>query len=147
MFLNKNPDSFINYRLLSSYIDATILDIDSFQYESNIFINAFIYLLILSNISNIHENSMNNSWEEDSQKTVYEAKNENFDEIFNNFLKNKFNTNIDEIFTVICYAKKFSKLETNFELPSDNFDETTTFDFHVRNLEINEFNLNFIEKL
>ena len=128
-FLNQHADSFINYRIISSNVDATQLDLESFGFESKILVNAFIYLLITSNIENAN-NYAKNMWG-GSEETMTHSKNDDFDGIFNEFLTKRFETNIDEVFTALGYADKFTKLPMNFQVCSENFDRTISFDFQV----------------
>lgn len=128
-FLKKTADSFINYRILSNYIDATQLDLDSVAYDNKILINAFIYLVMSTNVENLQKCKFYN---EDSEATILNHnKNNSFDEIFNEFLINEMNTNLDEIATALNYSMLFSKIPINFDVMAENFDKTITFDFNV----------------
>lgn len=128
-FLKKSADSFINYRILSNYIDATQLDLDSVAYENKILINSFIYLVMSTNVENLQNCKFYN---ENSEETIFvHKKNKSFDEIFNEFLIKEMNTNLDEIATALNYSMLFSKIPINFDVMAENFDKTITFDFNV----------------
>lgn len=129
MFFNHQADSFINYRILTGYLDSTLLDLDSYKINSKILIIVFLYLLISGNYANL-EKTKKFLGSSDLDETL--QYNTNFNEIFNEFLTEKLETNIDEIFTASKYANKFMKLPINYEVVAENFDKTIAFDFQVK---------------
>ena len=127
-FFMQDPDSFINYRIISSYVDAAILDDEIFSLDSKILINMFLYLSMMQNF----ETTQKMKKGENSEDTMLmETKNKCFDEIFNDFLKINMECNIDEVFTAMNFANQFMSLQINFDMMGDNFDKTVAFDFEV----------------
>lgn len=130
LFLNKTADSFINYRILCNYVDAIQLDLSSVAFQSHILVSSFIYIIIKTNFESLQLCKRCPPLEEESTTFNGQKKTE-IDEIFNEFLMRKMKTNFDEMSTVMQYCSKYLNLPMNFQMSSENFDKTVTFDFKV----------------
>ena len=127
-FFKPEADSFINYRMLSSFLDAALLDFEIFVFDSKILVNAFLYFLLSSNFEKQSKFCENN---EETINFMGKNKNENFEQIFNEFLKNYMDCNIDEISTAMHLVEKYHDLPINFNVVGENYEKNTAFDFNV----------------
>ena len=128
-FFKPEADSFINYRMLSSFLDAALLNFDIYVFDSQILVNAFLYFLLSSNFQKQSKFCENN---EETINFMGKNKNENFEEIFNEFLKTCMDCNIDEISTAMNLVEKFNDLPINFNVIGENYEKNTAFDFNVK---------------
>ena len=127
-FFKPEADSFINYRMLSSFLDAALLDIEVFEFDSKILVNAFLYFLLSANFQKQSKFCENN---EETINFTGKNKNEGFEQIFNEFLRNYMNCNIDEILTAMRFVEKYNDLPINFNVIGENYEKNTDFDFNV----------------
>lgn len=129
-FFKPEADSFINYRMMSSFLDAALLDFDIFAFDSKILVNAFLFFLLSMNFQKITKFCENN---EETIDFTGKIKNESFEEIFNEFLKIYMDCNIDEISTAMHLVEKYNDLPINFNVIGENYEKNTDFDFKVKN--------------
>jgi hypothetical protein len=113
-FWKFQESSLRKYRDLATLVDVSILDIETFQYQSRTLVPAFMYLLIAIYIGKYSQEEVSENFYNTS---IYLFQDESeFNEFFNKFLNVSFDFCLFDLLPTIQYASTFFNVNIRYEL-------------------------------